>query len=99
MKNERARSDDDRDPAVARAKGTMSLMRWFRWVASLLTVSWVLSWVNGLITGADGTDRWWPLLSAFLWAGLSVYAFVTYRRTGRDLSGTRRGTGRPVALR
>ncbi|WP_320774273.1 hypothetical protein [Streptomyces sp. CRN 30] len=56
-------------------------MRWFRWVAALLTVGWVLSWVNSLITGTEGYDRWWPLLSAVLWAGLSVYAFVTYQRT------------------
>ncbi|GGU17054.1 hypothetical protein GCM10010259_04450 [Streptomyces daghestanicus] len=63
----------------------MNLMRWFRWVASLLTVGWVLSWVNSVITGAQGHDRWWPLLSAFLWAGLSVYAFVTYRSAGRSL--------------
>ncbi|MEU4657965.1 hypothetical protein AB0G32_29260 [Streptomyces sp. NPDC023723] len=98
MEKKRARTAG-RETAVARAKGTMSLMRWFRWVASLLTVSWALSWVNSLITGAQGSDRWWPLLSAFLWAGLSVYAFVTYRRTRRDLTGARRPAGRSVALR
>lgn len=77
----------------------MSLMRWFRWVASFLTVGWVLSWVNNLMTGAQGSDRWWPLLSAFLWAGLSVYAFVTYRRTDRRLAGMRPRAGRSMVLR
>jgi hypothetical protein len=71
---------DERIPQEARARGTMGIWRWARWVALVLAISWAVNWAVNLARGEGGRDLWWPLVSTVIWAGLTAYGFRTYRR-------------------
>jgi hypothetical protein len=71
---------DDQSSQETRARGTMRMWRWARWATLVLAVSWAVNWVVNLVQGEQGRDLWWPLVSAVIWAALTVYGFSTYRR-------------------